>query len=260
MRAVALIDGTAGALLLNSNFPHRMSESKDIRALQLVLVVYVVIFGAKLAVYFLSGVMVLLAEALHTLSDIFISGFLLVAALASPPCVIACAPGRLDPSVNVGGVLVLVRAVLWIVTVSGGGRRIPELLDVVDVGHVGLDVLAAGRDVVHRELPAGHRMVEGLPDLVLVLGAHPREDVVDVSRIERLARERDDRPVERVAVADCPREEQTAVKARQEALDPEMVSDGTLRNDCDECQSEHYEGVGESQRVHRRILHDVYGI
>jgi cation diffusion facilitator family transporter len=55
----------------------------DIRGLWLALGVYLLIFGAKLAVYFLSGVMVLLAEALHTLSDIFISGFLLVAALYS---------------------------------------------------------------------------------------------------------------------------------------------------------------------------------
>lgn len=54
-----------------------------VRGLQLALGVYIVIFGAKLVVYFLSGVMVLLAEAPHTLSDIFVSGFLLIAALYS---------------------------------------------------------------------------------------------------------------------------------------------------------------------------------
>jgi ferrous-iron efflux pump FieF len=57
--------------------------STDIRSLGLTLVVYVLILAAKLAAYYASGVMALLAEALHTLSDIFISGFLLVAALYS---------------------------------------------------------------------------------------------------------------------------------------------------------------------------------
>jgi len=37
------------------------------------------LFALKLIVYFMSGVMALLAEALHTLSDIFVVGFLLIA-------------------------------------------------------------------------------------------------------------------------------------------------------------------------------------
>ena len=57
-----------------------MTESEDVRGLQLTLVVYMVIFAMKLTVCFLSGVMALLSEALHTLSDIFVSGSLLVAA------------------------------------------------------------------------------------------------------------------------------------------------------------------------------------
>jgi len=60
-----------------------MQQSADIRSLSLAVAVYVVILVAKLAAYAASGVMALLAEALHTLSDIFISGFLLVAALYS---------------------------------------------------------------------------------------------------------------------------------------------------------------------------------
>lgn len=60
-----------------------MKESEDVRGLQLTLVVYIVIFAMKLTVYFMSGVMALLAESLHTLSDIFVSGFLLVAAIWS---------------------------------------------------------------------------------------------------------------------------------------------------------------------------------
>jgi cation diffusion facilitator family transporter len=56
-----------------------MKESGDVRGLQLTLTVYIVIFAMKLVAYFLSGVMALLAESLHTLSDIFIAGFLLFA-------------------------------------------------------------------------------------------------------------------------------------------------------------------------------------
>lgn len=63
--------------------PRERQTGPDVRGLQLALGVYFVIFAAKLVVYFLSGVMVLLAEALHTLADIFISGFLLVAAVYS---------------------------------------------------------------------------------------------------------------------------------------------------------------------------------
>lgn len=60
-----------------------MEASQDTRGLALTLAVYVLILAAKLAAWGASGVMVLLAEALHTLSDIFVSGFLLVAALYS---------------------------------------------------------------------------------------------------------------------------------------------------------------------------------
>ena len=45
--------------------------------------VYVVLFAAKFTVYMTTGVLALLAESLHTLSDIFISGFLLVALIWS---------------------------------------------------------------------------------------------------------------------------------------------------------------------------------
>ena len=56
-----------------------MKESSGVRGLQLTLAVYIVIFAMKLTVYLMSGVMALLAESLHTLSDIFITGFLLFA-------------------------------------------------------------------------------------------------------------------------------------------------------------------------------------
>jgi ferrous-iron efflux pump FieF len=55
------------------------SEAEDIRSLQLTVAVYAVVLVMKLVVYSMSGVMALLAEALHTLSDLFVSGFLLAA-------------------------------------------------------------------------------------------------------------------------------------------------------------------------------------
>ncbi len=54
-------------------------ESEDIRSLQLTVAVYLLVFAMKLVAYLMTGVMALLAEALHTLSDIFVSAFLLVA-------------------------------------------------------------------------------------------------------------------------------------------------------------------------------------
>lgn len=60
-----------------------MSESADIRSLWPAVALHVVIFAAKIAAYLASGMMAVFAEALHTLSDIFISGFLLIAAVYS---------------------------------------------------------------------------------------------------------------------------------------------------------------------------------
>jgi cation diffusion facilitator family transporter len=59
------------------------NEVKELRSLKLALAVYVLLFAMKLAVYFMTGVMALLAESLHTLTDIFVSGFLLLAAIWS---------------------------------------------------------------------------------------------------------------------------------------------------------------------------------
>jgi ferrous-iron efflux pump FieF len=57
-----------------------MKDREDIGSLKLTLGLYVAIFAMKIAAYWVSGVVALLAEGLHTLSDIFISAFLLVAA------------------------------------------------------------------------------------------------------------------------------------------------------------------------------------
>lgn len=58
-------------------------HESDIGALKLTVGIYIIVLAMKLAVYFMTGVMALFAEALHTLSDIFVSGFLLVAAIWS---------------------------------------------------------------------------------------------------------------------------------------------------------------------------------
>jgi len=60
-----------------------MEQSKDLSGLRMTLIVYIVIFVIKLAAYFATGVMALLAEALHTLSDVFVAGFLVVALMYS---------------------------------------------------------------------------------------------------------------------------------------------------------------------------------
>lgn len=60
-----------------------MNKSEDIRGLQLTLGLYILIFVMKLIVYVMSGVLALMAEAFHTLSDVFVTGFLLVAILYS---------------------------------------------------------------------------------------------------------------------------------------------------------------------------------
>ena len=60
------------------------SDATEARGLRMALVVYLlVVFAGKSAVYFLTGVTVLVAEALHTLGDIIISGFLLSALVCS---------------------------------------------------------------------------------------------------------------------------------------------------------------------------------
>jgi cation diffusion facilitator family transporter len=58
-------------------------HGQELRVLKLTLGLYLVIFVLKLVVYFLTGVLALLAEALHTLSDIFVAAFLLAALIWS---------------------------------------------------------------------------------------------------------------------------------------------------------------------------------
>lgn len=52
---------------------------REERALALAVALYLILFALKLAAYSVTGVMALLAEAFHTLADIFTSGFLLLA-------------------------------------------------------------------------------------------------------------------------------------------------------------------------------------
>jgi cation diffusion facilitator family transporter len=55
------------------------AHAAETRALRLALAMYTTVFAVKFVVYFVTGVMALFAEALHTLGDIFVTGFLLVA-------------------------------------------------------------------------------------------------------------------------------------------------------------------------------------
>lgn len=60
-----------------------VSPEKEIRSLYITVIFYVIIVIIKLIAYFSTHVMALLAESFHTLSDLFISGFLLVALMWS---------------------------------------------------------------------------------------------------------------------------------------------------------------------------------
>jgi cation diffusion facilitator family transporter len=74
------LDGSPEAAELAAAPEPTIDHVKELKALKLSVALYVVVFAMKLGVYFYTGVMALLAEGLHTLSDIFVSGFLLVAA------------------------------------------------------------------------------------------------------------------------------------------------------------------------------------
>ena len=54
-------------------------ETQDEHALRLSVALYLVVTALKLAAWWWTGVMALLAEGLHTLSDVFVAGFLWVA-------------------------------------------------------------------------------------------------------------------------------------------------------------------------------------
>lgn len=58
-------------------------QSRELRGLKLAVGVYILVFALKLTAYLVTGVMAVLAETLHTLSDIFVSGFLMVALIWS---------------------------------------------------------------------------------------------------------------------------------------------------------------------------------
>lgn len=60
-----------------------VEQTEDFKNLRLTLIVYCAVFAMKLTVYFLSGVMALLAEAMHTMTDIFVTGFLFLALIFS---------------------------------------------------------------------------------------------------------------------------------------------------------------------------------
>ncbi len=59
------------------------SASAETQGLRVALGIYVAVFVLKLSVWFGSGIMAVFAEALHTLSDLFISSLLLAAAVWS---------------------------------------------------------------------------------------------------------------------------------------------------------------------------------
>lgn len=61
----------------------RAERERETRALRLAVLLYLLVFAIKLAAYLITGVMALFAEAMHTVGDIFVSGFLLIALMWS---------------------------------------------------------------------------------------------------------------------------------------------------------------------------------
>lgn len=61
----------------------RTKDEREIRSLKLTVGIYFFVFVIKLAAYTMTHVIALMAEAFHTLSDLFIAGFLLVAVIWS---------------------------------------------------------------------------------------------------------------------------------------------------------------------------------
>jgi ferrous-iron efflux pump FieF len=57
----------------------KISSDKEMRSMVLTVGFYAIIMVIKLIAYFSTHVMALLAETFHSLSDLFISGFLLIA-------------------------------------------------------------------------------------------------------------------------------------------------------------------------------------
>jgi len=54
-------------------------SSSELTTLKLTIALYGIAFSVKITGFLMTGIMVLLADALHSLSDLFIYGFLLVA-------------------------------------------------------------------------------------------------------------------------------------------------------------------------------------
>lgn len=86
-RGVEVKPGASPRATVVSSNAEAMSSRHDHdgerRALELTLATYSIVFVAKLGVFWVTHVMAVLAEALHTLSDVFVSAFLLAAAVVS---------------------------------------------------------------------------------------------------------------------------------------------------------------------------------
>ncbi len=61
----------------------KSARARESSALRLTLAIYAIVLAMKVAVWLATGIMAIFAEALHTLTDLIISGFLLAAAVWS---------------------------------------------------------------------------------------------------------------------------------------------------------------------------------
>jgi cation diffusion facilitator family transporter len=114
----------------------------DTRALRLALGIYVLLFVIKLGAYFLTGVLALLAESLHTLSDIAISAFLLAAAAWSQK---AADDDHMFGHGRAQNVAALIAATLFIsiTSIQLYQEAIPHLLEPEQTSHENLPLALA---------------------------------------------------------------------------------------------------------------------
>lgn len=128
------------------------NSRRELRTTALALGVYVVIVAVKLVTYSVTGVMAMMAEALHTLSDVFIFGFLLIAAIWSRK---ASDETHMFGYGRAQNVAALVAATLFISFTSFELYReaIPRLFQSGDVGYQNLG-LALGVIIISMVLVA----------------------------------------------------------------------------------------------------------
>ena len=153
----------------------RAAPTKEIRSLYITVGIYAIIVVIKLIAYFSTHVMALLAESFHTLSDLFISGFLLVALMWSRK---AADKDHMFGHGRAQNVAALLAATLFLSFTSYKlyEEAIPKLFHPASLGHENLSI-AIG-------VLVGSMLIAGIPLVSLVrqkkLGAAAKAQMIEL--------------------------------------------------------------------------------